>query len=67
MGCSWSLLANIAPYFNLPAMYSPTYIRQAPKGKPKDKGLLNFSVFAFFQEMSTCLLNTDCLLNRGGH
>ena len=27
----------------------------------------HFNVFAFFEEIYTSMLNTDCLLNTGGH
>ena len=58
----------------LPYYYSPTCIKQAPKGQSKsaclDRCLLNTGTFQcifHFLELTTCLLNTCCLLNRGGH
>ena len=51
-------------------VYSPTCIKQASiKGIIKvcllNKGM--FQCYCLFQKMNTCLCNSGCLLNTGGH
>ena len=65
---------NVMSFCTANIYYSLTCIKQASKGYQNvlalDKGLLNtgtFQFICFYWELNKCLLNTGCLLNRGGH
>ena len=54
--------------------YSPTCIRRHPRDNPDVLIMtgacliqVSFNKFAFLGELKSCLLNTGCLLNGGGH